>query len=106
VPQKQNEDLFPEPPSSALVQQFDTRQFEGPWYISSGLNPSFDIFDCQLHEFTAEPGRMVGQLAWRIQTPDGGFFTRKGEQSFVQDPEKPGILYNHDNEMLHYEDDW
>lgn len=24
----------------------------------------------------------------------------------MQDPENPGILYNHDNEYLHYQDDW
>ncbi|KAG6389194.1 hypothetical protein SASPL_150653 [Salvia splendens] len=27
-------------------------------------------------------------------------------QNFVQDPIYPGILYNHDNEYLHYQDDW
>lgn len=27
-------------------------------------------------------------------------------QRFVQDPEHPSILYNHDNEYLHYQDDW
>jgi violaxanthin de-epoxidase len=27
-------------------------------------------------------------------------------QRFVQDPEHPGILYNHDNEYLNYQDDW
>lgn len=27
-------------------------------------------------------------------------------QRFVQDPQKPGIMYNHDNEYLHYQDDW
>lgn len=25
---------------------------------------------------------------------------------FKQDPEKPAVLYNHDNEYLHYQDDW
>eukprot|EP00879_Flechtneria_rotunda_P033880 GHRR01037742.1.p1 GENE.GHRR01037742.1~~GHRR01037742.1.p1 ORF type:complete len:110 (-),score=33.00 GHRR01037742.1:514-843(-) len=25
---------------------------------------------------------------------------------FKQDPEKPALLYNHDNEYLHYQDDW
>ena len=32
--------------------------------------------------------------------------TRKTVQEFVQDPKVPGILYNHDNEYLHYQDDW
>ena len=38
--------------------------------------------------------------------PDGEFVTRKAIQTFDQDPKAPGILYNHDNEYLHYEDDW
>lgn len=25
--------------------------FRGKWYISAGLNPTFDVFDCQVHEF-------------------------------------------------------
>jgi violaxanthin de-epoxidase len=45
-------------------------------------------------------------LAWRIQTHDTGFFTRGAVQRFVQDPAQPAILYNHDNEYLHYQDDW
>merc|ERR1712038_1704041 len=31
---------------------------------------------------------------------------RDALQRFVQDPKQPGHLINHDNEYLHYEDDW
>ncbi|VFQ64741.1 unnamed protein product [Cuscuta campestris] len=82
------------------------KDFEGKWFITSGLNPTFDAFDCQVHEFHVEGDKLVGKLSWRIQTPDGGFFTRSAVQRFVQDPQYPGILYNHDNEYLHYQDDW
>lgn len=27
-------------------------------------------------------------------------------QMFNQDPDRPAVLYNHDNEYLHYQDDW
>ena len=27
-------------------------------------------------------------------------------QTFVQDEDKKGLLLNHDNEFLHYQDDW
>ncbi len=27
-------------------------------------------------------------------------------QTFEQDPNEGAILYNHDNEYLHYQDDW
>eukprot|EP00270_Netrium_digitus_P004158 TRINITY_DN1504_c0_g1_i1.p1 TRINITY_DN1504_c0_g1~~TRINITY_DN1504_c0_g1_i1.p1 ORF type:complete len:464 (-),score=97.72 TRINITY_DN1504_c0_g1_i1:241-1632(-) len=107
VPQKPDEGLYPVPPPTALVADFDVSKFRGEWYISSGLNPSFDLFDCQLHTFSSPgKGQLVGDLTWRINTPDGGFFTRRGIQTFVQDEKLPGALYNHDNEMLHYQDDW
>lgn len=106
VPRKSDVGEFPVPDPSAVVQSFNMKDFSGKWYITSGLNPTFDIFDCQLHEFHTESDKLVGNLTWRIKTPDGGFFTRSAVQKFVQDPNQPGVLYNHDNEFLHYQDDW
>ncbi|MBA0803611.1 hypothetical protein Gohar_013802 [Gossypium harknessii] len=106
VPQKSDIGEFPVPDPAVLVENFNIADFTGKWFISSGLNPTFDTFDCQLHEFHTEGGKLVGNLSWRIRTPDGGFFTRSATQRFVQDPNHPGILYNHDNEYLHYQDDW
>ncbi|CAN6714678.1 unnamed protein product [Malus baccata var. baccata] len=106
VPMKSDVGEFPIPDPAALVKSFDMSKFNGKWFITSGLNPTFDVFDCQLHEFHTESSKLVGNLSWRIKTPDGGFFTRSAEQKFVQDPNQPGILYNHDNEYLHYQDDW
>lgn len=106
VPRKSDVGEFPVPDPSALVKSFNISDFSGKWYITSGLNPTFDTFDCQIHEFHTESSKLVGNLSWRIQTPDSGFFTRSTIQRFVQDPSQPGILYNHDNEYLHYQDDW
>ncbi|KAM5561810.1 hypothetical protein ABKV19_022415 [Rosa sericea] len=106
VPMKSDVGEFPIPDPSVLVQSFDMEKFNGKWFITSGLNPTFDAFDCQVHDFHTESGRLVGNLSWRIRTPDGGFFTRTAVQKFVQDPNQPGILYNHDNDYLHYQDDW
>jgi violaxanthin de-epoxidase len=109
VPQKRDDGTYPVPEKSALVQKFDTKSFTGDWYISAGLNPAFDIFDCQFHKFTSpEPGKIKGDLKWRIKDPVAGtqFVTRATIQEFVQDENEPGILYNHDNEFLHYQDDW
>ncbi|KAG4176376.1 hypothetical protein ERO13_A11G241000v2 [Gossypium hirsutum] len=106
VPQKSDIGEFPVPDPAVLVENFNIADFTGKWFISSGLNPTFDTFDCQLHEFHIEGGKLVGNLSWRIRTPDGGFFTRSATQRFLQDPNHPGILYNHDNEYLHYQDDW
>ncbi|KAI5648883.1 hypothetical protein M9H77_34888 [Catharanthus roseus] len=106
VPRKSDVGEFPVPDPAVLVKSFNIKDFSGKWFITSGLNPTFDTFDCQLHEFHTESDKLVGNLSWRIRTPDGGFFTRSTVQRFVQDPTYPGILYNHDNEYLHYQDDW
>ncbi|XP_021650543.2 violaxanthin de-epoxidase, chloroplastic isoform X2 [Hevea brasiliensis] len=106
VPQKSDVGQFPVPDPAVLVKSFNMADFNGKWYITSGLNPTFDTFDCQLHEFHVESNKLVGNLSWRIRTPDSGFFTRSTVQRFVQDAMQPGILYNHDNEYLHYQDDW
>lgn len=45
-------------------------------------------------------------MNWRIEEPDGEFFTRDAVQEFVQDPNIPGKLHNGDNDYLHYQDDW
>ncbi|KAL0302969.1 UNVERIFIED_CONTAM: Violaxanthin de-epoxidase, chloroplastic [Sesamum radiatum] len=106
VPRKSDLGEFPAPDPAVLVQNFDINNFNGKWYITRGLNPTFDTFDCQLHEFHTESDKLVGNISWRIKTPDTSFFTRTTVQRFVQDPKYPGILYNHDNEFLHYQDDW
>ncbi|XP_039819533.1 violaxanthin de-epoxidase, chloroplastic-like isoform X1 [Panicum virgatum] len=106
VPRKSDVGEFPVPDPAALVKNFNMSDFNGKWYISSGLNPTFDTFDCQLHEFHVEGDKLIANITWRIRTPDSGFFTRSTVQRFVQDPSQPGILYNHDNEFLHYQDDW
>ncbi|KAD3336230.1 hypothetical protein R6Q59_028542 [Mikania micrantha] len=106
VPRKSDVGEFPAPDPNSLVKNFNMKDFSGKWFITSGLNPTFDIFDCQLHEFHTEGDKLVGNLTWRIKTPDGGFFTRSAVQTFVQDPNLPAVLYNHDNEFLHYQDDW
>jgi violaxanthin de-epoxidase len=73
----------------------------------TGQNPLFDIFPCQVHFFTeTEPGKFFGKLNWRVEEPDGEFFTKDALQEFVQDPKDPAHMINHDNEYLHYKDDW
>lgn len=107
IPTKADDGAYPYPPEGSVVDNFDAGQFDGRWYITAGQNPIFDIFNCQEHFFTATgPGKFYGKLNWRVQKEDGRFLTRSAIQSFDQDPEKPGILYNHNNEYLHYEDDW
>ena len=66
VPQRQDDGAYPEPSPEAIVKRFDTRVFDGRWYISAGLNDAFDTFDCQVHFFNAPtPKTLYGQLNWR-----------------------------------------
>jgi hypothetical protein len=60
VPQKADEGRFPVPSPDALVPEFDTTRFTGTWYITSGLNRTFDTFDCQKHDFSAQPNKLTG----------------------------------------------
>jgi violaxanthin de-epoxidase len=107
VPTRKDDGSYPVPKAENLVQKFNTNLWNGKWYITAGQNELFDIFPCQVHFFTeTEPGKFIGKLNWRIQEPDGEFFTRDAVQQFIQDPKQPGHLVNHDNEYLHYEDDW
>eukprot|EP01041_Mallomonas_annulata_P001411 gene1411-2709_t len=107
VPQKQDEGLFPIPAKESWVKKFDTSLWNGRWYISAGLNKAFDIFDCQVHFFTSPyPGKFYAKLFWRVTEPDGEFFTKNAVQRFIQDKTYPAKMYNHDNEYLHYKDDW
>ena len=107
VPTRPDDGSYPIPDESAVVSKFDTGLWNGRWYITAGQNELFDRFPCQVHFFTeTAPGKFFGKLNWRIQEPDGEFFTRDALQRFVQDPNQPGHLANKDNEYLHYQDDW
>jgi len=107
VPQKSDDGNYPVPSEDKVVPKFDTKFFDGRLYITAGQNPLFDIFPCQVHFFTeTKKGAFFGKLNWRVEEPDGEFFTRDALQEFVQDPKQPSHLINHDNEYLHYKDDW
>lgn len=107
VPQRPNDDSYPLPAPGSMVEKFNTNLFTGKLYISAGLNQIFDTFPCQVHFFESpSPGLVYGKLNWRVVEPDGEFLERNAVQRFVQDPNEPGHLLNHDNEYLHYQDDW
>lgn len=107
VPTRPDDGSYPVPSPDVVVPKFNTNLWNGKWYITAGQNDLFDVFPCQVHFFTeTEPGKFFGKLNWRIQEPDGEFFTRDAVQEFYQDPKQPGHLINHDNDYLHYEDDW
>eukprot|EP00435_Cladocopium_sp_Y103_P046290 s361_g13.t1 len=99
---------YPAPPPESVSGDFEVQKMTGRWYITAGLNPLFDTFDCQVHFFEGmaptekSPGRLVGKINWRINEVDGEFISRSTVQSFVQT--EPGLLLNRGNEYLNYQD--
>ena len=58
---------------------------QGRWYITAGLNPLFDDFDCQEHYFgVPEAGKLYGKINWRIKKPNDDFIERSTVQTFKQ----------------------
>mmetsp|Transcript_33455 Transcript_33455/g.72393 ORF Transcript_33455/g.72393 Transcript_33455/m.72393 type:complete len:488 (+) Transcript_33455:39-1502(+) len=72
--------------------------FLGTWYISGGLNPAFDAFDCQKHIFHLPKmdGNAGDDIAdatfeYRVKTDKaGGYFTKRGNKvlTYVQRTDK------------------
>lgn len=58
--------------------------FRGTWYISAGLNPAYDTFDCQVHRFypaknpSSDYVIADATFAYRVPLHDEQFFTKKG----------------------------
>lgn len=44
----QDDGSWPVPPIESQAKSFNPKMMEGQWYISAGLNPAFDTFDCQV----------------------------------------------------------
>ncbi len=41
---------------SQVVKNFDPKSLVGKWYKTDGLNPNYDLFDCQYNTFEPSPG--------------------------------------------------
>ena len=62
VPQKPDDGSYPVPTKDQLVQSFDTKLWNGRWYITAGQNKLFDTFPCQVHFFTEVSSCMISFL--------------------------------------------
>ena len=58
VPKKADEGLYPEPAPEILAQKFDTKLWNGKWYITSGQN---ELFDVRLLDFVR---RFSARVCW------------------------------------------
>ena len=117
---KQTKTKCPMPAASGVVSTFSLEtDLVGVWYITRGLNPRFDCFDCQVHNFTYNPKEspvtkpLHGDLKYNVKvdlncTDDCKYVPREVHQSFSQDTHNPGHLMNYNNTLaeMHYSDDW
>lgn len=82
--------------------------FRGKWIISAGLNPSFDTFDCQVHEFYApkeggQSGKVVADatFSYRVQVDGDKFITKIGPKKLALVKDEPvGERRSNENELL------
>jgi violaxanthin de-epoxidase len=110
VPQRVDSPPVPAlPDPAALPATFDPLQYSGEWYITHGLNPIFDCFDCQKHVVTGSAGQLTVDVEYEVAatgSKSGQRFTRQLRQVFVQDAQHPTVLQAADLGYLHQRDDW
>jgi violaxanthin de-epoxidase len=116
VPQKVSTCPLP----AKTVDAFNMSDMAGVWYATRGLNPMFDCFDCQRHEFSIDASSpdnkpFHADLAYKVKTAlnctEGSciYIDREVHNHYSQDPAQPAHLANHNNTdpaLLGYADDW
>jgi len=77
---------------STAVQSFDPASLIGSWYKTDGLNPNYDLFDCQTNTFTAATSSSNNELDmgifFRVRRPaesGGGFWENQLTEHMVVD---------------------
>jgi hypothetical protein len=73
--------------SSISASSFDPNSLLGTWYKTNGLNPNYDLFDCQTNVFTAPHSYTSGNNDQKLSELDMGIFFR------VSRPEESGGGY-------------
>lgn len=67
---------------SSVVKIFDPKSLVGTWYKTDGLNPNYDLFDCQTNTFQISEGTKDGSeldmgIFFRVRRPEsagGGYW--------------------------------
>lgn len=65
---------------SSVVKKFDPKSFVGSWYKTDGLNPNYDLFDCQTNTFELTEGtndELDMGIFFRVRRPEsvgGGYW--------------------------------
>lgn len=99
---------------STAIRNFDPKNLMGKWYKTNGLNPNYDLFDCQTNVFTpSEPNarELDMDIFLRIARPEesgGGFWDSKLSEHMVVDPAKAERTMHTQGKMngLTFDENW
>jgi VDE lipocalin domain len=79
---------------TTTVKNFDPASLTGTWYKTDGLNPNYDLFDCQTNTFTPLTERELDMgIFFRVKRPaesGGGFWENQLTEHMVVDAVVPG----------------
>jgi hypothetical protein len=79
---------------TATVKEFDPKTLVGTWYKTDGLNPNYDLFDCQTNTFKATEGdasELDMGITLRVRRPEdagGGYWENNLMEHMVVDAVK------------------
>lgn len=81
----------------STIKKFDPSSLVGKWYKTDGLNPNYDLFDCQTNTFDFSDGtkqELDMGIFLRIQRPEeygGGFWENSLKEHMVVDATMPDL---------------
>lgn len=73
---------------ASTVKKFDPKNLIGKWYKTDGLNPNYDLFDCQKNTFeatTSDASELDMGIFFRVLRPEGGFWENSLTEHMVVD---------------------
>ena len=79
-----------------VVKSFDPKSLLGSWYKTDGLNPNYDLFDCQTNTFSlaeSDDSEVDMGIFFRVsrpQTSGGGFWENSLTEHMVVDAARKG----------------
>ena len=83
---------------ASAVNTFDPNTLVGTWYKTNGLNPNYDLFDCQTNTFkpsTADNRELDMDIFFRVSRPEtsgGGYWENSLTEHMVLDTTTKDIL--------------
>jgi hypothetical protein len=90
-----------------VLRKFDPKLLVGQWYKTDGLNPNYDLFDCQSNTFEAsdkDASELNMGIQFRVQRPEnvgGGFWENSLTEHMIVDAVSPD--YKEGSRTMHTE---